>query len=274
MTRRVTWSGLGQSAWLFVVFGYLVAPTVFVVWMSFGKDDVMRFPPHLFSTRWYAEFAGSEDWTTAALRSVGVAAATAVLSTVLGTIAALAVVRGRLPFRRPIELLVISPMIVPPIVLAVGGYGLFVRMKLVGSLAGLALVHTVLAVPYVFLVVSAALYRLDAAFELASMSLGAGRWTTLRRITVPLILPAVLTGSLFAFLTSFDEVVLALFLVSTVGPTLPIKVFSGIVFAVTPIVAAVSTLTVAASLVGLMLLGTLRVWQRRRFGQVATGAGR
>lgn len=251
------------SIWGLGVFGYLIVPTLLVAVMSLGRDDVIRFPPSLFSMRWYVAFAGSEDWTSAALRSLGVAFATAVVATLVGAAGALALVRGRVPLRRAIALLAVSPLLVPPIVIAAGGYGLFVRMKLVGQLSGLVVVHAVLAVPFVVLVVSAALYRVDPTLELAALSLGAGRVTTIRRITLPLVAPAVLTGALFAFLASFDEVVLALFLVGTVAPTLPIKIFSGLVFGVTPIVAAVSTLLVLGSIASLALLGGLRVWQAR-----------
>lgn len=258
---------VGRFAWMFATFGYLILPTAIVALMSFGRDDVLRFPPTLFSTRWYEAFASSEDWTAAAVRSIFVGLATASAATVVGTGAALALVRGRLPFRRALELFAISPVVVPAIVLAVGGYGIFVRLKLVGSLGGLVAVHTVLAEPFVVLVVSAALYRADVTLELASASLGADRWMTLRKITLPLIMPSIIIGALFAFLTSFDEVVLALFLVGTTAPTLPIKIFSGLTFGVTPIVAAVSTILVGVTLVSIAGLAGLRILQTRRVGR-------
>ena len=268
MIGRFSAVRIGQWAWATAVFGYLVLPTLIVALMSVGKDEVLRFPPTLFSTRWYEAFAGSEEWISAAGRSLVVGMATAVVATVVGTAMALALVRGRLPFKRAIELLAISPMIIPPIVIAVGGYGIFAELKLIGSLAGLVAVHTVLAEPFVVLIVSAALYRADVTLEIASASLGAGRWMTLRRITLPLVAPAIFTGALFAFLTSFDEVVLALFLVGTLAPTLPIKIFSGLTFGVTPIVAAVSTILVGITLASIALLGGLRVLQVRRMGAV------
>jgi putative spermidine/putrescine transport system permease protein len=273
MSDRASAAKLGQWVWAVAVFAYLILPTLIVALMSIGKDDVLRFPPTLFSTRWYAAFAASEEWMSAAGRSLVVGLATAAVATLVGTAASLALVRGRLPFRRAVELLVISPMIVPPIVIAVGGYGIFADLKLIGSLAGLVAVHTVLAEPFVVLIVSAALYRADVTLEMASASLGASRWMTVRRVTLPLISPAILTGALFAFLTSFDEVVLALFLVGTVAPTLPIKIFSGLTFGVTPIVAAVSTMLVGITLASIVLLGGLRVLQAQRFGvQLGRGA--
>lgn len=246
------------------VFGYLLLPTFLVVAMSLGRDDVIRFPPQLLSFRWYQEALTDASWTTPALRSIVVAAATAIMATVVGTGAAVAVVRGNLPFRRAFELFAISPMVVPPIILAVGGYSIYVKLKIVGSLAGLALVHTILAVPFVFLLVSAALYRLDPRLELASQSLGAGQWATLRHVTLPLVAPAMFIGALFAALTSFDEVVLALFLVGTNSPTLPIKIFSGITFGVSPVVAAISSLLVAVSIGALASVALLRRWQASR----------
>lgn len=248
---------IGAVAFVVIVGSYLLLPSVLVAIMSFGSDDLLRFPPDLFSLRWYEEFLGSEPWTTAAIRSVGVAIGAATLSAILGTAAAIAIVRGRLPLRRAFTAVAISPIVVPPIIVAVGGYGIFVRLGLIGSLPGLVLVHTVFTVPVVILLVSAALNRTDHRLELASTNLGAGTWTTYRRITLPLIAPAILSGWLFAFLISFDELVLAIFLVGTSAPTLPIRIFSEITFGLTPIIAAVSTLLLLLTAVALGASGAI-----------------
>jgi len=253
--RPTRWLGLATTAALIL---FLVIPTLLVVVLSFGKDDLIHFPPSLFSTHWYRDLLDSPEWLDAGRRSVIVGLGTAVLAVAIGTAAAMALVRGRLPLRRTIELLSLTPMVVPPIVLAVGGYDFFLQLQLVGSLGGLVLLHTVLAVPFVVLVVSSALYRSDPALELASMSLGAGPARTLRSVTLPLLTPAMLVGALFAFLTSFDEVVIAVFVLSGSPPTLPIQIFSSLTTGISPLVAAVATVQVLLALLMLFLLAAFR----------------
>lgn len=249
---------LGGLLYVLIVAGYLLVPSGLVTVMSFDKGDLLRFPPDLFSLRWYDEFLGDEDWREAAVRSLFVGLGAAGLSAVLGTAAAIAVVRGQLPLRRGFAALAFSPMVVPPVVIAVGGYKIFDRLGLIGSLPGLVLVHTVFGVPVVMLLVSASLSRLDDRLELASTNLGAGVWTTYRRITLPLIAPAILSGSLFAFLISFDELVLAVFLVGALGSTLPMKIFSEITFGLSPTVAAISALLLVLTAVILGAAGAVR----------------
>jgi len=250
-------AALGRSSYLFLVFAYLLGPTVVVLVISLGRDSIVRFPPRLFSGAWYHQALTDPAWTTPALRSLIVGVCSSLLATAAGTAAAIAIVRGELPGRRTIELSLLFPLIVPPITIAVGGYGLFVDLHLAGSLFGLTLIYAVLAMPIVLIVTSAALYRLDETLDLASASLGASEWQTIWRITLPLIVPAMLTGAIFALLASFDELVIALFLVGTSSPTLPLRIYSGITFGVSPTVAAVSSLLVASSLVGLGLIAIL-----------------
>lgn len=245
-------------AFLGLILAYLLVPTLIVMIISFGTDDVLRFPPSLGTIRWYEEALTDPTWTTPAVTSLIVAAATAVLATALATAAAYALFQDVLPFQRAIEAIIIAPALIPPIIIAVGGYGLYVSLRIHGSLVGLVLVHTVLAMPYAFLVVTAALHRLDPRIEQASISLGAGPFYTLRRVTLPLLSTAILIGGLFAFLTSFDEVVLALFLVSGTSPTLPLRILSGITIGVSPTVAAISSLLVLFSLTGVFAVGLLQ----------------
>lgn len=253
--RPMIWLRVGLTGSLLL---YLLAPTLLVVVLSFGRDELIRFPPTLLSARWYQELFESPEWMDAARRSVVVGLATAVLAVALGTSAALALVRGRVPLRRTIELLSLAPMIVPPIVLAVGGYDIFLRLQLVGSLAGLVLLHTVLAVPFVVLIVSAALYRSDPALELASLSLGAGPVRTLRSVTLPILAPAMLVSGVFAFLTSFDEVVIAIFVLAGGEPTLPIRIFTSLTTGISPVVAAVAAMQIVFAALMLVLLALFR----------------
>jgi mannopine transport system permease protein len=263
---RIPTSRIGWVVLTFTV-AYLVLPTALVVLLSFGQDNVLRFPPRLGREdpfRWYREFLGTSAWTGAALRSVGTAALAAVIATLAGGAAAFALHRGDFPGKRAIDALTLGPLLVPPIVMAAGGFSLFAQLGLVGSYPGLAVMHAVLGVPYVTLIVSAALARSDPVLELASLSLGASPLQTFRRVTLPMLLPALFTGALFAFLTSFDEVVISFFLVSSVAPTLPVRIFASLNLAVSPVVAAVSTLQVILSVLLLVQLGLVQRWQSRR----------
>lgn len=260
-----------RARWIVLTFtvAYLVLPTALVVFLSFGQDNVLRFPPRLGREdvfRWYREFLGTGAWTGAALRSVLTAALAALIATVAGGAAAFALHRGDFPGKRAIDALTLGPLLVPPIVMATGGFSLFAQLGLVGSYPGLAVMHAVLGVPYVTLIASAALARSDPVLELASLSLGASPLQTFRHVTLPMLLPALCTGALFAFLTSFDEVVISFFLVSSVAPTLPVRIFASLNLAVSPVVAAVSTLQVILSVLLLVQLGLVQRWQSRRSG--------
>jgi ABC-type spermidine/putrescine transport system permease subunit II len=257
-------SGLGRLLGLAVVTVFLVAPTVLVVLISFGKDPVIRWPPDLGTFGWYAELVRDGAWMAAIGRSVALGLLSAVGAMAVGSMASFGLVRGDLPFRRAIEVLAIGPMIVPPVVLATGGYSFYADLGLVGSFFGLVLLHTVLGVPFVVLTVSAALARTDPNLELASAGLGANRLTTFRRVTLPLIMPAALSGGLFAFLTSFDEVIISTFIIRGAGSTLPVRIFSSLTTGLTPVVAAISTLQVVVAVAALGAMGALSHLQRKR----------
>ncbi|RWH78038.1 ABC transporter permease [Mesorhizobium sp.] len=242
---------------------YLIGPTLVVIWLSFSKDEVLRFPPHLFSWRWYQEFLFDERWNAAVLRSLLVGSLATLFATFIGSVAAFGITRTRLPGKRIVEVFAIAPMVVPPVILATGGYSLYSDLNMIGSNIGLAIMHTVLGVPYVYLIVSSALARNDPSIELAALSLGANRWRTVRDVTIPANLPAIMTGALFAFLISLDEVVVTVFLSGSMTPTLPVRVFSSLSLAASPVVAAVSTVQIVIALIVMSLLGQLQRWQRR-----------
>ncbi|MDK1493682.1 ABC transporter permease [Sinorhizobium sp. 7-81] len=242
---------------------YLTGPTLVVVWLSFSTDDVLRFPPQLFSWRWYQEFVFDERWNEAVLRTLFVGGLATLFSTTIGSIAAFGVARTKLPAKRLVEALAIAPLVVPPIILATGGYSLFAKLDMIGSNIGLAVLHTVLGVPYVYLIVASALARIDPSIELAALSLGANRWRTIRDVTMPVNLPAIITGGLFAFLISFDEVVVTVFVSGSLAPTLPVRIFSSLSMAASPVVAAVSTVQIIIAVVLMCMAGILQRWQRR-----------
>ena len=232
---------------------FLVAPTIVVVIISFTSATVLSFPPPGFDTRWYAKFFGDERWMHAALTSVVVGVCAMTLATVLGTLAAFGLVRGRFPGRGAIVALVLSPLIVPSVVVALGMYMFYVRVGLAGTLPALVAAHTALGLPFVVVNVAASLRVLDETVELAARGLGATPLYAFFRVTLPLILPGVVAGALFAFITSWDEVVVALFLSTPLLQTLPVVIWSQVKNDVDPTVAAASSVVSALSLLVLTL---------------------
>ncbi len=219
----------------------LVAPTIIVTIMSFSAARILSFPPRGLSLHWYANFLGDDTWVRAMVNSAQVGLGAALIATVLGTLMAFGVVRGRYPGRALVNALVLGPMLVPSVVLAIGLYFVFARWKLVGSLAALIAAHACLGLPYVVLVVGSGLRTLDPALERAASNLGAGPLRTFFRVTLPLILPSVAAGALFAFITSWDDVVVAYFLSSPVTRTLPVVMWSATQDTTDPTLAAVAT---------------------------------
>jgi putative spermidine/putrescine transport system permease protein len=235
---------------------FMVAPILIIVILSFSSAGYLTFPPPAFGVRWYREYLGSAEWLAATGLSLSVAASVVVLATFLGTLAALGLARLPPPLRNLAAALILSPLIVPVIVVAIGIYYAYSRYGLVGTPVGLVLAHTCLAVPFVVTSVSASLAGFDRRLEQAALSLGATPWGTFRQVTLPLIRPGVLTGALFAFITSFDELVVALFLSGSGAVTLPRRMWDDLRFAIDPTIAAVSTLTIVltASLLAIVHL--------------------
>jgi putative spermidine/putrescine transport system permease protein len=247
--------------WLFtsIVLFYLILPILIVIPTSFNASPYMDFPPRAWSTHWYRNFFSSHQWTDAAWLSVRVGLVVMVASTVLGTLAALAIVRGRFRGRRWLEYFLLSPMVVPVIVFAIGLYFLFSRLHLVGKPLALYLGHAVLATPIVIVIVASALRNNDRTIEYAARSLGAGYLRTLWEVTIPMIRPAVLSGAAFAFLASFDEVVIAIFLGGPATTTLPKRMWDNVRNEIDPTLTAVSSLLVFVSL---LLLGGVEAVRR------------
>jgi putative spermidine/putrescine transport system permease protein len=237
---------------------YLLAPTLVIVPMSFTEAKILSFPPEGFTFQWYAKMATDRQWSTGIVNSIQVATLTAVLSTVLGTLAALGLARGRFPGRSVVNGLALSPLIVPVVVIGIGMFGLFVQWRLSGSLVGLVLAHTALALPFVIVAVSTSLRTMDRNLELAAANLGADPRRSFLHITFPIILPGVLTGAIFAFITSWDEVVVAIFMTSARFRTLPVEMWEQVRQAVDPTVAAVSTTLLVVTTVLLLLLFVVR----------------
>jgi putative spermidine/putrescine transport system permease protein len=252
---------LGSTAlWVITIFTliFLIAPSLIVIPMSFSAGETLSFPPPGYSLRWYENFFTQPEWQSAARNSVIVAVLTTIVATILGTGVSIALMRGSVPARNLATSLFLTPMIVPAIVTAVAVYGLYVRFRLVGTIQGLVLAHTVLALPFVMINVSAVLQGMDIRLEHAARSLGATPVRTFFLVTLPLIRPCILAGALFAFITSFDELVVALFISGDRAATLPVQIWSGLRFEINPTVAAVSTLLIVLSTASLGLAGLLR----------------
>lgn len=251
-----------SRGFLYVITGlvllYLVFPIFVVIPVSFSSAQYLAFPPPGFSTQWYEKFFDRQDWIDAMFLSLRIGLITAILATVLGTAAALGLVRGRFRGRNTINAFLVSPLIIPGIIVAIGVYFFYARLQIVGSPWALALAHTSLAIPFVVINVSATLYGFDERLEYAAMNLGANRWQTFWHVTLPIIKPGVFAGALFAFITSFDELIVALFISGTGAVTLPRKMWDGLRQEIDPTIAAVSTLLITVSVLTLLSAELLR----------------
>jgi len=239
---------------------YLVFPILVVIPLSFSAGTYLSFPPPGFSLRWYENFLGRADWLDAASLSLWVGGAVMVLATALGAPAALALVRTNFRGKQLVTGFIISPLIAPVIIVAIGIYFFYARLGLVGNPFALVIAHTCLAVPFVVINVSATLQGFDERLEQVAMNLGATPWRTFWQITFPIIRPGVLAGALFAFISSFDELVVALFVSGTSAVTLPRKMWESIRFEIDPTIAAVSTILVV--LTGAVFLSAELLRQR------------
>jgi putative spermidine/putrescine transport system permease protein len=251
------WLGGGLVTLLLL---FLALPILLVGIVSFSSATYLTFPPPEFGLRWYRAYLGSRDWLDATWLSLAVAAATVVVATLLGTLAALGLARLPKGLRAAATGLILSPLIVPGIVVAIGVYYAYSRYGLVGSPIGLVLAHSCLAVPFVVTSVGASLAGLDPRLEQAALSLGATPFGAFRQVTLPLIRPGVLVGALFAFITSFDELIVALFLSGSGAVTLPRRMWDDLRYAIDPTIAAVSTVTVVLTA---LLMGAAH-WLKRR----------
>ncbi|TMR02979.1 ABC transporter permease [Actinomadura soli] len=231
----------------------LIAPTAVVIPMSFSSGTTFQFPPEGWSLRWYESFFTSERWMRSLLTSVQIGLLVAVTATVLGVAVAFGLNRAGFRGRGAIRSLMLAPLIVPSIVVAVAIYGVFLKWQLNGTALGYVVAHTVMALPFVVTVMSTSLAGYDRTLDTAAATLGATAWTTFFRITVPLVAPGVLSGFVFAFVMSLDEVVIALFLQTPDIQTLPVQMYNSITLEIDPTIAAASSLMVVATSIVLLM---------------------
>jgi putative spermidine/putrescine transport system permease protein len=243
-------------AWLIITM--MVIPIAVVVLVSFNASYNLQFPPTRLSLQWFEKYFSRPEWVTATVTSFQVALLAAGLATTLGVSAALGLMRMGRWARSAVFALLLAPMIIPAIVYAVAIYVFFAPMKLTGTKLGMAIAHTVLVLPGTVMVLYAALQGMDESIQRAAASLGAGPWRRFRRITLPLIRPAVLAAALLAFLTSFDEVVIALFLGGVRTVTLPRKMYESIKFDTDPTITAASSVLIGLTIAILLVCEILR----------------
>ncbi len=250
----------GARILCYAVLLFLILPILIIVPISFSAGNMLAFPLPGFSLRWYETIAGSPAWLDAAKNSLFIGICSTVLAMSLGTAAAIGLARARFRFKAVLVALIVSPILIPIVITAVGMYFFFVKIGLVGTYPGLILAHTVLSVPFVVVTVMATLEGFDTNLIRAAAGLGARPFTAFRRVMLPIIFPGIASGGLFAFATSFDEIVVTFFLAAPEQRTLPRQIFSGVREYVSPGIAAVATLLI---IVSALLLTTVELLRRR-----------
>ena len=267
--------GIGRTVYLAacaLIFAFLVAPILVIVPLSFNAEPyftftegMLRFDPEAYSLRWYREIVENDAWTRALGNSLLIGVAATVLATALGTLAALGLASRAMPARRAAMGLLISPMVTPLIISAAGMFFFYSSLGLSQTHLGLILAHAALGTPFVVITVTATLSAFDTNLTRAAASLGAGPLRTFRRVQLPLIAPGVLSGALFAFAASFDEVVVVLFMAGENQRTIPRQMWAGIREQISPAILAVATFLIVFAV---LLLFTVE-WLRRRSGGAA-----
>ena len=243
-----------------LVFIYLVAPVFVVVPLSFTSSQLLVFPLPGYSLQWYEDFFTNPLWTGALANSLFVGTIVMIVATTLGTLAALGLHGSRARWKALVFGVLVTPLAVPVVIVAVAIFYYFASLALVGTYIGLIMAHTVLALPFVVITVSATLQGFDPNLTRAAASLGAAPAYAFRTVTLPIIAPGLVSGALFAFVTSFDEIVVALFLASPQQRTLPRQIFSGVSENISPTITAAA---VVLLLVSVVLMGAMEFLRRR-----------
>ncbi|SMX43185.1 Inner membrane ABC transporter permease protein YdcV [Actibacterium lipolyticum] len=264
----------GQRIWHYsykvicgLIFFFLIAPIVVIIPLSFNAENFFTFTPGMialeadaYSLKHYKDFFTNPDWQQAMRNSIRIAPVATLISVTLGTLAAVGLSQDHVPFRRLIMAILISPMIVPLIISAAGMYFFYSRIGLQGTYFGVVLAHAALGIPFVIITVTATLVGFDKSLTRAAANMGADPVHTFFKVQMPLILPGVISGGLFAFITSFDEVVVVLFVGSAGQKTLPWQMFTGLREQISPTILAVATILVVISIA---LLTTVEILRRR-----------
>ncbi len=268
------YAGPGERIWYYgyriacaLIFIFLITPILVVIPLSFNSvpfftftEGMLRLDPEAYSLRWYKDFINNPQWIHSLQNSFIIAIFSTILSTILGTLAALGLSKPYTPYKAAIMGILISPMIVPLIISATGMFFFYTSVGLAQTHLGIILAHTALGTPFVVITVTATLVGFDQSLVRAAQSLGANPTTVFFKVIMPLILPGVISGALFAFITSFDEVVVVLFLADFDQRTIPLQMFSGLREQISPTILAVATILV---LISVFLLTSVELLRRR-----------
>jgi putative spermidine/putrescine transport system permease protein len=266
------YASTGQRVWHYafrilcgLIFFYLIAPILVIIPLSFNAQDFFTFTPEMlrldpagYSLEHYRDFFTNIDWQVPLWNSIKIAPMATLIAVALGTLAAVGLSQSHVPFKGAIMAILISPMIVPLIISAAGMYFFYSRIGLQGTYWGVVLAHAALGIPFVIITVTATLVGFDKSLTRAAASLGAGPFRTFWKVQMPLILPGVVSGALFAFITSFDEVVVVLFMGAAGQKTLPWQMFTGLREQISPTILAAATVLIAVSAVMLAALELIR----------------
>ena len=236
----------------------MIAPIVIVCVLAFSGDGYLRFPPQSFSLKWFSIFFGDGRWRQSLWSSVVIALIACIVSTILGFLAAYALVRGEFRARKFLLSFMLLPVIVPHVITAIAMYFLTARFGLVGNVVWIGLCHAVVTLPVVLLILLSSLQSVDINLERAGLGLGGSRLYVFRRIVIPLAFPGIMSATLFAFLASFDELIISLFLAGVRAQTLPVRIWNSLHLDIEPVVAAVSAFLIAVTGAVLLLDGVIR----------------
>ena len=256
------WRRWTLRAVVLLVYLFILTPVIFIGWISFFSNEIISFPPDGYTLRWFGNVWEQRVFARGFAMSLQVAFFAMVIGVTLGTLAAIALVRYRFPGRETINMLLLSPLIVPGIVAGTALYIFFIEIdnymewRLQATLEGLVMAHVMLTIPWTVRLVTASLVGIDRSVEDAAMNLGANRWTTFRRVTFPMMRAGLVAAALFSFITSFENLELTLLLVGPGRTTLPIAILQYLEFKVDPTIAAVSFIQIV--LIGALMLITDR----------------
>jgi putative spermidine/putrescine transport system permease protein len=266
MNAAAEFHEVGQAAWkrwalwcaTALVLLFILIPIVVIVLLSFSSARYLQFPPPGFSLQWYEAFMHDSRWMTSLWLSLRVSLMCTGLSLVLGVLAAIVLVRDNFPGKTAVYVIILSPLIVPGIITAIAVFFLFSRLHMIGSPVAMALGQTVLTLPLVVIIVSATLQGFDQRLEQAAIILGASPIRAFFHVTLPIISPGVISSALFAFLASFDELLVPLLLADPTTMTLPVRLWQSVIMQIDPTITAVSSVLIAVAIAVLLSAGMLR----------------
>lgn len=250
------WGSWLLSGFSGAVLLFLVLPMIIVIPMSFSSASTIQFPPTGFSLRWYEALFGNPEWVAAAQTSILIAFSSSIFGLVLGVLATYGLAKGIFPGRNLLLAQFAAPMIVPTIITAVALYINYAQIGLLGKLPGLIMAHTIIVVPYVVLILFPIFESFDKRLELAARSLGASWFTAFRRVILPNLIPSIAGAWFFAFIMSFDELIVTIFL-SGEYMTIPKKMFNELVLQINPTITAISTILIAFTALVMTIISLL-----------------